>query len=158
MKNLFLCFVGAAALFSLSAHAEDQLAIYGGGFDVSQTDDSATLLGAEYRFEPFYHGLRPVVGGFVTTDSGAYGYGGLQWDIFLTDNLVLAPHTAAGLYHQGAGKDLHDVIEFKSGIELGYECEDGNRFFVDFSHLSNAGIGDDNPGTETLVVGYSFPW
>lgn len=156
MKILIL-FCALSALFSSPAHAEPQLALYGGGFDFAQQDDDASLIGAEYRFDDFYHGLRPVAGAFVTSDSGVYGYGGLQWDIYFTDHFVVAPQLAAGAYSDGAGKDLHHWLQFRSQLELGYEFKDNTRLSLGIAHLSNASLGDDNPGTEMLTVSYSFP-
>lgn len=157
MRNLtfFLALITTITAPTL-AHAEDQITLSAGAFDFAQQDDNAALLGIEYRFDDIYHGLRPVVGAFGTGDASAYGYGGFQWDAYLTNHLVIAPQLAVGLYSKGAGKDLFHAIEFRSGIELGYEFEDNTRLSLGVAHLSNASLGDDNPGTEALTVNYSF--
>lgn len=157
MKNLALIFAFAIATFGAETSAQPQLAIQAGAFDFAQQDDPAGLIAAEYRFASIYRGLRPVAGAFVTSDSGVYGYGGMQWDIFLTDHLVIAPQLAAGLYGTGAGKDLFHAIELRSQLELGYEFDDKTRLTAAISHISNASLGDDNPGAEMLSVGYAFP-
>lgn len=144
-------------LLASTTHAQDQLMVYGGSFDFSQQDDEAALLGVEYRFTSIYRGLRPVAGIFGTSDSSVYGYGGLQWDIYLTDHFLIAPQLAAGGYSKGGGKDLWHGMEFRSQLELGYEFHDKTRLSLAVSHISNASLGDDNPGTETLTLGYSLP-
>ena len=48
-------------------------------------------------------------------------------------------------------------MEFRSTIELGYRFDDRSRLSLAFGHLSNAGIGDSNPGTEVLTLYYHLP-
>ncbi len=143
--------------FAAPAHATDYLTVYGGAYDVSQDDDSAAEVGVEYRYKDVYHGLRPLAGVMVTTDSAVYGYAGAQWDLYLSDSVVFSPNFTAGAYSNGNGKDLGHWIEFKSGIEMAYEFENDARVGVAFNHISNASIGSDNPGTENLIVTYSHP-
>lgn len=148
------------ALLTSAANAYDgeHLVGYAGGFDVSQGDDSAAMGGIEYRFRDQFNGLRPVVGVMGTTDSAAYLYGGAYWDLPLnTAPFVITPGFQAGAYSQGNGKDLGYGLEFRSTIEVAYEFEKGHRVGVGFSHLSNASLGNDNPGTETLQLVYSYP-
>jgi len=130
-----------------------------GYFDVTQQDNDATLLGAEYRFEPYDYGFRPMVGVFATTDSAVYGYVGFHWDVaLLPDELYISPNFAAGAYSAGDdGKRLGGAIEFRSGIELAYQFQNRQRLGIAFNHLSNASIYDRNPGVETLLVTYSIP-
>lgn len=151
--------IAALALFSTAAHAGqgEHVAVYGGAFDISEDDDSA-MLGGEYRFADQFNGLRPVVGAFANEDSGAYVYGGAYWDLPLgTAPFVISPGFAVGAYNQGASHDLGSVLEFRSTLEVAYQFENNHRLGVAFSHISNAGIGDSNPGTETAQVVYSYP-
>lgn len=139
------------------AFATDYLTGYVGAYDISQGDDRATEFGAEYRYKDVYYGLRPLVGIMATTDSAVYGYAGAQWDIALSRSVILSPSFTAGAYNDGDGKDLGYWLEFKSGIELAYQFENQSRVGVAFNHMSNASLGNDNPGTENLVVTYSHP-
>ena len=155
---LLLTFVPAMAFAEEYAFSDkDYLAVYGGYFDVTQNDDAAAQFGLEYRFADVYHGLRPAVGANVTSDGALYGYGGLFWDVPLTDRLIFTPNFVAGAYSDGSGKDLHHAIEFRSGLELSYQFEQGRRLGVAFNHISNASLGDHNPGAETLLVVYQVP-
>lgn len=156
MKRILLALVAAASVAS-PAFATDYLTGYAGIYDVSQGDDYAGEFGVEYRYKDVFHGLRPLAGIMATTDSAVYGYAGLTWDLFLSDSIILSPNFAAGAYHHGDGKDLGYGVEFKSGIELAYQFENQSRLGVAFNHISNASLGNDNPGTENLIVTYSHP-
>ena len=66
-------------------------------------------------------------------------------------------HSMPGLYLDNGGFDLGGPIEFRSGIEVGYENDRGWRFGLSYDHRSNAGIYDDNPGIETVQFRVSVP-
>ena len=66
-------------------------------------------------------------------------------------------HAMTGLYFDNGGFDLGGPIEFRSGIELGYETRHGWRMALLYDHRSNAGIYEDNPGIETVQVKVSIP-
>ena len=67
------------------------------------------------------------------------------------------PNFAIGGYRRGTAKDLGSVIEFRSGIEIAYRFGNAARLGVAISHISNASISDNNPGTESIVLSYSIP-
>jgi hypothetical protein len=147
----------AAATPAFAGQGE-HLSVYGGHFEISDDENDSAMLGVEYRFADQFNGLRPVVGAFGNADSGAYVYGGAYWDLPLgTAPFVITPGFAAGYYNEGASKDLGYDLEFRSTLEISYEFDSGNRLGVAISHLSNAGIGDSNPGTETVQLVYSYP-
>ncbi|MFW2544536.1 acyloxyacyl hydrolase [Primorskyibacter sp. 2E107] len=66
-------------------------------------------------------------------------------------------HAMPGLYFDNGGFDLGGPIEFRSGLELGYENRKGWRFGLSYDHRSNAGIYDNNPGIETVQFRVSVP-
>ena len=66
-------------------------------------------------------------------------------------------HAMPGLYFDNGGFDLGGPIEFRSGIELGYEGRNGWRYGLSYDHRSNAGIYDENPGIETVQFRVSVP-
>jgi lipid A 3-O-deacylase len=157
-KALGLTALTSVLLASAPAHAVDYLTGYVGWFDVTQQDDEATQLGLEYRMTPWEYGIRPTLGANITTDGSFYGYGGFNWDIELVNNQVyLVPNFMVGGYAQGDGKDLGSSIEFRSGIEIDYQFANASRVGVAFNHISNASIGDKNPGAETVLINYSMP-
>ena len=52
------------------------------------------------------------------------------------------------IYGEGDGKDLGHAIEFRSGIEVAYRFDDYSRLGLSFTHISNAGLDERNPGVE----------
>ena len=66
-------------------------------------------------------------------------------------------HAMPGLYFPNGGFDLGGPIEFRSGIELGYENRQGWRFGLSYDHRSNAEIYKANPGIETVAFHVSIP-
>ncbi|MEE8334152.1 MAG: acyloxyacyl hydrolase, partial [Alphaproteobacteria bacterium] len=132
------------------------LALAIGYYDFNDNEDAAEFR-VEWRGRDWLWRLKPLAGVMVSSDAAFYGYGGLAVDFDLGRRFVLTPSLAAGLYADGSGKDLGSVIEFRSAIELAWKLEDGARLGLMLYHISNAGISDDNPGTEVLSLGYAIP-
>ncbi len=151
----------ASILLSTSlAHADDYLSLNAGRYNALRKNnpDRAWQYGLEYRFNEISYGIHPIVGGFGTSDGGAYGYGGLNWDIALLPNqLYIVPNFAVGAYRDGGGKNLGGTLEFRSGIELDYQLPNAHQVGVALNHISNAGIYGRNPGEESVLVTYSVP-
>lgn len=150
-------------LFGLTqlAQAQDRytgehLSAGAGYFDLMQGDGSPQF-SLEYRGHDVWAGVRPVVGVSLDTNGGFYGYGGANWDLFLSESWVLSPNFMLGGYSQGDSKDLGHALEFRSGLELDYVFENDSRLGMTFNHISNASIGDKNPGAESLMLIYSHP-
>ena len=154
----------AASLFWLAlsplAHAEESsaLAVSAGAFDFNKHDNPSAEVGVEYRFAPMQNAfdLIPVIGLTGNTDGGYWVHGGLRYDFHMSDRWVLTPNFAAVLYEQGGSKDLGHVIEFRSGLDLGYQLDKTSRVSLGIYHMSNASLSDHNPGEESLIVTYSF--
>ncbi len=155
--------VGAGTVFGLvmapaAARADDPsfIAVGAGVYDVFHNFTAGQFRG-EYRFADEFFYLKPFVGGLVTTDGSVLGYGGLRLDLYFGDRWVLTPNAAVGAFGRGSGKNLGSVVEFKTGGEFAYRFDDHSRLGLQFDHISNAGIGKDNPGTESFVLMYSIP-
>ena len=105
-------------------------------------------------FGPFQN-----VWGISASNDGEFWIGaGHAWTkTFLRDRAFLQLHAMTGLYEEGDGVDLGGPIEFRSGIEIGYQARNGARFGFGFDHRSNAGIYSDNPGLETIHFRVSIP-
>lgn len=149
----------AGATVPAPAWAEDPDFITGsvGWFDMNRKQNTSTSFNVEYRSDYKLWIFHPMVGAMVNTDSGKYGYAGLNVDVFLGRRLVLSGNTAFGAYDKGDSKDLGHWIEFRSGMELAYRFDNRARLGVGFHHISNANIGDKNPGTEILSLIFSYP-
>ena len=64
------------------------------------------------------------------------------------------PSFAPGLYHKGDGKDLGHVLEFKTEVQLSYGLSENTSFGVSYNHVSNASIGDKNPGANSYLFNF----
>ena len=78
-------------------------------------------------------------------------------DVLLTDNIAFSLSSGPGYYEDGDGKDLGYDLEFRSQAEIAYVMEDRSRIALAISHLSNAGLGDTNPGVEVVSLYYMLP-
>ena len=159
-RNSLLAAAAIVASFAATpAHAKGAyLTGHVGLFDAIDDEDAATEFGLEYRFAPIEYGFRPTIGANITTDGSFYGFGGFNWDVSLIDNqLYLIPNFMVGGYAQGDGKDLGHGLEFRSGLELAYQLPNTHRVGVALNHISNASLGEKNPGAETVLFNYSIP-
>ncbi|MCB9991405.1 MAG: acyloxyacyl hydrolase [Rhodospirillales bacterium] len=140
------------------AKAEGDLLSLGIGWYDINDNEGATDFRVEYRWDrPLVWVIEPWAGGEVTSDGAVYGVAGILADIQAGDGFVITPSFGAGLYGDGDGKDLGNTIEFRSQLELGWEFQNSSRVGVAFGHISNASLGDRNPGTEILNVYYHVP-
>ena len=62
-----------------------------------------------------------------------------------------------GAFTRGGGKNLGSNVEFRTGAELAWRFDDRSRLGVALHHISNAGLTQRNPGTETIMLNYSIP-
>lgn len=145
-----------ALLLALPATAEEpDFAVWGGVFDLIRGDVSAEA-GLELRFPRWRWDLIPTAGAAVSSDGGAYLAGGVRYDWRFAERWIASPHFAVTLLDEGDGRELGGLVEFRSGLELAYELANGDRLGLSFYHLSNAGLSGLNPGSESLVLVYSF--
>lgn len=141
------------------ARADDPyfLAVGGGVFDFNR----ASYVGQarlELRFADRFFLFKPMLGVLVTADKAVYGYGGLRIDLYIGNRWVVTPNAALGAYYRGDGINLGSTLEFKTGAELDYRFDDHSRLGVALDHLSNAGITRQNPGSNTVLLYYSYPF
>jgi lipid A 3-O-deacylase len=154
----------AAAQFVTFGSPNDtpRIAIGGGVFDVlpdakKQNADRVGMVGSEYRFGDVWWIFSPFVGVMGTGQGAFYGYLGFGFDIHFPYNLIFTPSAAAGYFDSGHGLDLGYWWEFRTGAELDYRFADRRRIGVGFYHISNAGLGKDNPGQEMATVVFTQP-
>jgi hypothetical protein len=132
-----------------------------GVFDVfAERDGSGERSGAaqlQLRWGRKLYFIGPVVGLLGNTDSGVFGYGGIYADLAF-GNIIVTPVLAAGGYSEGGSKDLGGVFQFRAELGIAYEFDDGTRIGARLGHISNAGIHDDNPGEEELLITFAIPF
>ena len=155
-----LCLIVVTVLFFNSASSEEkkdsvhEYNFYIGNFDFSDDKQKATLFGFQHQNmtlqrDTFLGNLSPITGGFITENSAAYVYTGVEWNVDMGGGFNFTPSFAPGLYSQGDGKDLGHVLEFKSEIQASYNISKNSSFGVSYNHISNASIGDKNPGANS---------
>ena len=150
------------------------IGLYDIKFDGSQTNEAIDLR-YERRFdnsvveigpesENFFY-LKPFVGLETTSDSALYVLGGIYLEdnlgtLFVGDdsNFIFTPSFGAGFYEDGEGKQLGNNIQFRTTFEFSYELKNKNRIGISYGHISNANLGDKNPGVEILSFSYQVPF
>jgi len=130
-----------------------------GYFDFDKNDNyDAADFRLEYRSDwKFLYLFKPWVGAHATSDGALFGGAGVLIDVFFGRRVIVTGSFGPGFYHDGDGKDLGHTIEFRSMIEAGYRFDDRSRLTAQLSHLSNASLGNDNPGVNILGLYYHVP-
>ena len=152
--------------FSFSVFADEvnrddkntEFNIYTGMFDFSDDGKRSTLIGLQHQNEElnrntFLGKLSPITGAMITADNASYFYTGVQAQYKL-GVLNLTPSFAPGYYNKGNGKDLGHALEFKSEIQLSLELPMESQFGLSYNHLSNASLGDKNPGANSYMFNF----
>ena len=139
-------------------NTEHQYNFYIGNFDFSDDKQSAVFFGFQHQNETlerdtFVGNISPITGGFVTENSAAYIYSGIEWNVDM-GSFEFTPSFAPGLYHEGDGKDLGHVLEFKTEVQLSYKISKDTNFGISYNHVSNASLGDKNPGANSYEINF----
>ena len=150
------------------------LGIYDIKFDWSEKNQ-ATDFRYEYRRdkpllnigpeEDNFFFLKPFFGVEFTNESASYFLTGIYFEDILGElfegdksKLYFTPSFGAGIYDDGSGKKLGNDLQFRTALEVSYELRNKNRIGISFSHISNANLGDKNPGVEILSFSYQIPY
>lgn len=128
-----------------------------GLFDAVQREDEGFEGRVEYRHDKGLSILKPFGGFMVNDDSAAHVYTGVLIDWHVADNFVITPSFAPGLYMKGQSKDLGNLIQFRSQLEFAWRFDGGTRLGISLNHISNAGLGKQNPGSESVVLSLIMP-
>ena len=168
----------ALLLFSSSVIAKGTNIFAIGTYDI-KFDGSSTKQATDFRYErrldktifdigpkeDNFFFLKPFFGIEYTSDSATYFLSGIYVEDNLgqlfagrKSNLYFTPSFGAGIYDDGSGKKLGNDIQFRTSLEVSYEFKNKNRIGISFSHISNANLGDKNPGVEILSLSYHIPY
>ena len=135
-----------------------ELNFFTGMFDFSDDKQAAGVLGIQHQNDDLFRKsflgrLSPITGGFITEKNAYYFYTGAQaeYDLGL---FTLTPSFAPGYYNSGDGKDLGSVLEFKSEIQMSLNLSDSTEFGMSYNHISNASLGDKNPGANSYMINF----
>lgn len=114
--------------------------------------------GLEYRFPPLTrYRLVPSIGVVVVADGANFIYAELRRDFRFADHWLLTPSFGVGRFNNRPLFNLGHLLEFRSGLEISRQFNQGYRLGVAVFHLSNGGLSDENPGTEAVVLSFSVP-
>lgn len=150
------------------------IGMYGVKFDGSSSNNAVDLR-YERRFnnslinigpkEDNFFYLKPFAGIELTTDSAFYFISGIYLEDNLGDlltgnesNWIFTPSFGLGYYEDGDGKKLGNSIEFRTTLEVSYQLQNSDRIGISFGHISNANIGNKNPGVEIISLSYQKPF
>jgi len=131
---------------------------YTGIFDFSDEGKKSTLVGIQHQNENLYRDsffgtISPVTGFLITGDSATYLYTGIQAE-YNIGKINLTPSFTPGLYGQGDGKDLGHLVEFKSEVQLSFDLLKNSELGFSYNHISNASLGDKNPGANSYMFNF----
>ena len=137
-------------------NSDHQYNYFIGNFDFSDDKQSAVLVGFQHQNEAlerqtFLGNISPITGGFITENSAAYIYSGVEWNYSIGNKIIFTPSFAPGLYSEGDGKDLGHVLEFKTEVQLTYSISESANLGMSYNHISNASLGDKNPGANSYM-------
>ena len=163
-KNFLTTFF--LVLFAFSTTAEElerksqntEFSVYTGMFDFSDDGKKSTLLGFQHQNEDlnrntFLGNLSPITGALITADAASYLYTGVQAQYKL-GALNITPSFTPGLYFEGDGKDLGHLIEFKSELQFSLDLSNTSELGLSYNHISNASLGDKNPGANSYMFNF----
>jgi lipid A 3-O-deacylase len=134
----------------------DEVRVGLGVFDVLSLADAAAAAEISYRLgDPWIWVIAPEVGAMLNSLGGAYGFGGLYIPVDVTPGVLFTASFGVGAYLAGDGLDLGHPVAFRSAAGLDVRVGESAAASLLFYHLSNGSLGNVNPGTEVLALGYS---
>ena len=164
IKNFFL--IAAIFLFFIPVHSEEKkisinehkFNFYSGMFDFSDEGKSSAIFGLQHQNESllrdsFLGTLSPITGALITADNASYVYTGVQAQ-YKVGKINLTPSFTPGLYNEGNGKDLGHIVEFKSEVQLSIDLLNNSEFGFSYNHISNASLGEKNPGANSYMFNF----
>ena len=138
--------------------SEHEVNVYSGMFDFSDDGKKSALIGFQHQNEnltreSFLGTLSPITGAMITADNAAYFYTGIQAQ-YKMGKIHLTPSFTPGIYEQGDGKDLGHLVEFKSEVQLSLNLFENSQLGMSYNHISNASLGDKNPGANSYMFNF----
>ena len=137
---------------------EHEINFYSGMFDFSDQGKKSAIFGIQHQNEnltrdSFVGIISPVSGAMITADNAAYFYTGVQAQ-YKMGKLDITPSFTPGLYNAGNGKDLGHVVEFKSEVQVSLNLFKNSQLGMSYNHISNASLGDKNPGANSYMFNF----
>lgn len=158
LKTLATVFIALSSLLSFSAFALPSGSELKVGAAVWNLFDSADrhALHTAYIHKPLedYYGLRPTVM-LITADEGQHYFAvGAAKDVYAYGDFSVRVAFHAGIVDES--EDLGDSIEFYSSLSAMYRLNQRVSLEAEVGHISNGGLGDINPGSESFVTSIHY--
>ncbi len=143
--------------------AHDVNGLWSGSREESGLDYNLELILGRPSFRFLSGSIRPNLG--VSVNSRGHTskvYAGLLWQRvtdwggFLNLGLGLAAHDGERETTRDDRTELGSDVLFRIPIELGLTIGERHSLSLFFDHVSNAGLGDENEGLDTLGLRYGF--
>ncbi|MCI2399234.1 acyloxyacyl hydrolase [Aliiroseovarius subalbicans] len=123
-----------------------------------QGNDIGTEQYTRHELARSYGPFQPVAGLSATSQGDLWAGLGVANDyFFFNTGFYVQLNFMPGVYLRDQGPVLGHRLEFRSGIEVGYETASGMRYALTFDHRSNGDITQVNPGLETVQFKISYP-
>ena len=135
-----------------------ELNFFTGMFDWSDHKQASGLIGLQHQNDELFiemdNGIfSPITGAFITSKNAFYIYTGVQAE-YQFGSLAITPSFAPGYYGEGNGKDLGYPLEFKSEIQMSLDISDSTHLGMSYNHISNASLGNKNPGANSYMFNF----
>ena len=155
---VFFGFIKNINADELKSYDSHQFNFFSGVFDMTNEAQNSELFGVQHSNEnlfreTFLGKISPITGFMITGNTDTYFYTGVQAE-YKIGKLNLTPSFSPGIYSVGDGKDLGSPLEFKSEVQLSIDIFPGSKLGYSQSHLSNADLGDKNPGADSYMLNF----
>ena len=137
---------------------ESELNVFTGMFDFSDDKQASGVFGLQHQNDELYResfigNVSPITGGFLSEKNAFYLYSGVQAE-YNIGFLTITPSFAPGYYNSGDGKDLGYPLEFKSEVQMSLNLSDNTQIGMSYNHISNASLGNKNPGANSYMFNF----
>lgn len=151
-------FVFLLSTFSTYLYADyfccERVALGVGEIDLREDENTIGQLAVEGGELEWLWNVRPALLAMVAEQNSYYVGAGVLKEFALGSDWSWALGVAAGYYDQeGSNRDLGSGLEFHTRIHLNWQLNTNNQLR---SHLSNASLGDENPGTEAITLNWVY--
>lgn len=117
-----------------------------------------TRFGVEFSLRPVSRwALTPAVGAILAQNESRYVYVAMRREFWLNHRWAVIPSFGVGAYQDGGGLDLGGALEFRTGLEIARRFGTGIRVGAGLFHVSNSGLSERNPGSESVALSVTMP-
>ena len=103
--------------------------------------------------DTFLGNLSPITGVSITADSAGYIYTGVQAQYKL-GILNITPSFTPGFIMRVMVKILDICSNLKAEVQLSFDLSKNSELGFSYNHLSNASLGDKNPGANSYMFNF----